>query len=325
MNINEFEAKNNSDDFSSELYAWINKNNISRKDLISALQLADYEEFKGLDNITLSRWLTGKTVPPLYRQFVIAQVLNINLTELILKVDISKLKPTNKLSKVAESLVRMLDFAVTTLSYSKIPDSVSCQIEYQTYEEHIQDFGDFHSNISALDEFFEHLYRFGDTIQYPAIKLLSASKETIGHWTGMAEIEKLASDPYFSFLETTELAESCLLSVGYYKSSKHFFELIVYGLCYYLISLSKHKRYAYICVAGYPMYELVKLLLSIEDSKYFPPGKHDSKLGVYMLKVDILKALCNPLLLPMIQEKMRCLTKCSSNICTDCNLKQFFS
>ncbi len=317
----ECEAISNNYDFSSDLFSWINNKKVSRKELITLLQLDDYEEFKGLDNITLSRWLTGKTVPPLYKQFIIAKVLGVNLINLLIKVDISKLKPTNKLSKVAESLVRLLDFSVTTLSYNRIPDTASCRIENQTFNEHIKDFGSFHSNISALDDVFSHMYKLGDSVHYPAIKLLNENNDIIGHWTGMSDIEKLGSNPYFSFLDPTDLSQCSLVSVGFYKSSKHFFELLVYGLCYYLLCLAEKKRYAYVFIAGYPMYEIVKLLLSVEESRYFPPGKHDSKLGVYMMKVDVIKALTNPLLLPMVQEKMRCLMECDKRNCNDCNLK----
>ncbi len=51
-----------------KLSEWIEDKKITRKELISILQNINYEEFCGLDSITLSRWLNGRTTPPLYKQ-----------------------------------------------------------------------------------------------------------------------------------------------------------------------------------------------------------------------------------------------------------------
>ncbi|MFA0001731.1 hypothetical protein AB4428_25910, partial [Vibrio lentus] len=57
------------------------KKNISRNELIELLYKE--REFQQLDHVTLSRWITGKTTPSLYKQVLIIKVLNISLLSFI--------------------------------------------------------------------------------------------------------------------------------------------------------------------------------------------------------------------------------------------------
>ncbi|MGR5435708.1 hypothetical protein [Vibrio owensii] len=77
------------------LQEWV-LNNISRKELLIKLQLS-HPSFSGLDNVTLSRWVTGTTSPSLSKQLLIAYYSDLleNFLELIDPAPISKIKYNN--------------------------------------------------------------------------------------------------------------------------------------------------------------------------------------------------------------------------------------
>lgn len=115
--------------FKDELSRWVYIRGISRKDLIALLQNNYYEEFKGLDSITLSRWFTGKSIPPTYKQLYIAKCLDIDLIEVILRMDLSQVRYSNKHDAVISTLVRALDFSISNLSYRKVSGPRKAKLE----------------------------------------------------------------------------------------------------------------------------------------------------------------------------------------------------
>ncbi len=310
-------------DFSSELVTWLAMKNMQRKELIPVLQKFNYDEFKGLDNITLSRWVNGKTLPPLYKQFYIAKCLNIDLIDLICRIEASSLKRTAKVTYALNSLIKILDFSALSLSYNEVTNKAFCKIEELTYKEHYEKFSSFNKNIAALDDFFEYIYKLKDKIDYTSISLQNSKKETIGHFCGIKEITSLKNYPLFSGVSYDELQRSSLINVGYFSSTKHYFELLGYTICYHLLTQYPKKDYVYVFVAGYPLYNVTKHLLNVEEQKYFPANNKDSKLGVYLFKIDIIKAICNPLLLLQAQEKLNCLKSCHENDCNICDLRHY--
>lgn len=310
-------------EFKDSLSLWIENKGISRKELIALLQNEYYEEFKGLDAITLSRWLNGKSTPPLYKQFYIAKCLNANLKEYIKSLDLSKVKYSAKYGMVLYNLNKALDFSISVLSYRYVPTIVSSEISNDNYHEHIRKFGDFYGNISSLKKIQHDLDRMDNNVKYKSIVLKNEEHEIIGHWSGIVDIEKINGLPSFVNIPSNEVNKSCLVFMGYYINSEHYFELIVQAICLYLISYSKNKDYIYIFNVDYrPIIEFGKLVFNAEEVKYYPSSNGKDKMGVRLLKFNIIKSIANPILLSMIQKKLNCLSTCNYDSCKLCNLKE---
>ncbi|WP_045376142.1 hypothetical protein [Vibrio campbellii] len=308
--------------FDRELASWLEEKSISRKELIAILQQNYYEEFKGLDTITLSRWLNGKVVPPLYKQFYIARSLEVSLIDIFLNIDESQHKFPVRYGAIVANLVKAFDFSLTALSYYKVTECVRSEVRCQTYYEHVDTFQDFYSNVSALRGFISDLYAMKTDIKYQCILLKNKRDEIVGHWAGILDIEKLNNLPSFISIPESELKRSCLVKLGYSMNSNHFFELVVQAICYYLLELYKTKDYVYMFVSGYPVLELAKKVFNAEEVKYYPPKDKSQKVGLYLLKVDIVRSIANPILLPKVKKKLQCLQDTSKE-CNFCNLRQF--
>ncbi|MFN1513913.1 XRE family transcriptional regulator [Vibrio owensii] len=311
--------------FERELAIWLKEKSITRKELIALLQQAHYEEFKGLDVITLSRWLNGKVIPPLYKQFYIARCLDADLVEIILNLDEDEHKKPARHSSVLASLIKAFDFSLTALSYFKVPESIRSEIRSQTYYAHLEAFKDFYSNVSAIEGFVGDLYAMKTDIKYKCILLQNKQDDIVGHWAGILNLEKLNNLPSFISIPENELKQSCLVKLGHAMNSTHFFELVTQAICYYLLSLYKTKDYVYIFIAGYPILEFAKKVFNAKEVKYYPPTDNSQKVGLYLVKFDIIRSISNPILIPKIKKKLQCLQECDSNACNLCNLRQFCS
>ncbi len=310
--------------FQVDLLLWLEQKGISRKELIALLQSQYYEEFKGLDTITLSRWLTGKSTPPLYKQFYIARCLDVNLKELILSLDISNIKYPNKYESFIDGLGKALDFSMSVLSYRRVCNEITSEILPQTYQEHINLFGDFYSNVSALKNYKSDLYEMKDEIKYKAILIKNSQGNVISHWSGIMELKKLNNMPSFISIPQNEIDRSCLINVGYYINSKTFFELIIQALCLHILKYSAKKDYLYCFnLDCRPIVEFCKSVLNAEEIKYYHPTDTKDKMGVYLLKFDIIKVICNPLILPKIKQKLLCVSRCAEQSCDSCNLSTY--
>lgn len=310
--------------FSRELTKWISISGVSRKNLIQLLQDEYPEYFSGLDNITLSRWSRGKTIPPLYKQLFIAKTLDVDLVHVILSLDDDCIKFTGKTIKSLEWFNRLFNASTNVISYVKVPETVTCHIGNQTYIEHLRDFGEFHDNISALRNFFNHLYSLEDDVKYKCIKLVNEKDKIVGHWTGIEDLSLLKEIPYFSFIEHHDLSECALVNVGHTYNASHMFEIVQAAMCYHLMSKKSQKmKYIYLFIAGFGMFEIINYIFGVDAIKFFPSKDKFNKVGVYVVKINILSAISNPLFLSRVKEKMACITTCDFSKCNLCNLITF--
>ncbi|GLR05449.1 hypothetical protein [Vibrio hyugaensis] len=307
--------------FERELASWLEERGISRKELIAILQQSYYDDFKGLDSITLSRWLTGKVVPPLYKQFLIAKSLEQDLADIIITIDENEQKSPSRYSAVLTNLIKGFDFSLTALSYTRVSETITSEIKSHTYYEHIELFHDFYDNVSALRGFIDDLYAMKNDIKYNGILLKNSQGEVVGHWAFILDLEKLDNLRSFISIPESELKRSCLVKLGYAMNSTHFFELVVQAICYYLVEQYKSKDYAYIFIAGYPIFEFAKKIFNAEEVKYYPPTDSTQKIGLYLVKLDIIRSIANPILIPKIKKKLRCLKLCDHVDCNLCSIK----
>jgi hypothetical protein len=204
-----------------------------------------------------------------------------------------------------------------------VPKYVKSEISRDTYNEHLERFGEFYGNVSPLKNFKRALYEMKSSIDYKSIVLKNEDGEIIGHWSGIIDIEKLNGIPSFITIPQNEVDRSCLVSLGYYVNSEHYFELIVQAICLYLMAYSKTKDFVYFYIVDCrPLVEFCKFIFNAEEMKYYPPLDDKDKMGVYLLKFNIIKSIANPTLLTKVQKKLNCLATCDPKNCQLCNLKE---
>lgn len=311
--------------FATELALWIERQNISRKELIALLQCSYYEEFDGLDLITLSRWLTGKSIPPLYKQLYIAKCLDIDFIGIIESIDASKQKCSKKSLAAVNFLTKALDFSISIFSYQKLPEQVIAEIKDLSFDEYFDVLGNFYNNISSLKTFNDKLFKISRDLIYTAIFLKNDNDVIVGHWSGIIDMDFINDSSFGLKIPEEEISKSLLIMPGYYVSSKHYFELLNLAICYYLLKYSNKKEYAYFFIVDFqPMVSFCKIVFDAEEVKYY---RDSNKMGVYLLKFNIIKAISNPIILKDVQERLKCLFNSDNqcHLCNRCNLAKFKS
>ncbi len=308
--------------FGETLALWLEKNNLTRNEVIAKLQLADYVTFKGLDNTTISRWINGKSTPPLYKQMLICWHLNENILEFIKRINVDSVKFSTKKSKALSEFIRLLDYVNPKNVYVKGSIYPRITVDILNFQQHTEVFGNFYRNIRPLQTFTKQLYNLGDAVSYPSIRIMNDEGDMLGHWTSIEPLEKVQQLSSFVSLTEKEKNEGILLHVASFQDSKHFFYLIGLAIFFYLLSSRfKGKKTAYLFVFGYSIYELIRLVFNAEDVKYYPPTERTSRLSVYLVKVNVIKVLANPIIASLIQERLKCLDTCHG----DCNLCNIIS
>ncbi len=305
--------------FNKKLSEWIEDKKITRKELISILQNINYEEFYGLDSITLSRWLNGKTTPPLYKQLYIAKYLDMDILEIISSIPMEQFKETSKISRSIEILKSVLENSI--FSYNEIVETPTCFIEEQSFEEYYKAYSAFNRNIPTLNQYFDEIYQLKNKVKYTSLYLKNSENKKIGHFCGIRELSSIGNTKVFNYLDSDTLDKSAFMNVAHFKTISNYLELLTSALCFYILTAYKEKEYIFVFVPGLLRSKAVKSLLGIKEEKII--HNKDSKLKVYLFKVDIIKTLCNPLLFPLVQKKITCLMSCDNKTCNKCNLKQF--
>jgi transcriptional regulator with XRE-family HTH domain len=309
-------------EFKTELLKWLKEKDVSRRQLISSLQLYDYVAFYGLDHVTLSRWLSGKTVPSIEKQLKIALCMKVNIVDVISRVTVKSV--TNNLLSATDAMCSYLDSSINVLSYNSI-ENVRCEISSLSYHSYMCLFRDFYQNLSALESLRIALTKLRDEVRYNTILLKNPSHFIVGHWIVIENMSKLNTVDPFSTFSNRELSEGVLLMLGYYINSKHLIDLFVNALCYYIFVLSsKGKKHAYIQIIGSTMLQFAKKVFNAELVKFYSPRTKDD-IGVYLVKVDIVKSVINPTILPLVRARLECLSTCKKAQCNKCNLIDFVS
>ncbi|USD61320.1 XRE family transcriptional regulator [Vibrio sp. SCSIO 43140] len=286
--------------------------------MIALLQNKYYEEFCGLDAITLSRWINGRSRPAFYKQLLIAKVLGKNPIDFILVVGNHE-KYSKKSLIIVDALIKSLDLSLSVLSYQNVPDKIVSEIVTHNNQEHSRYFEQFYSNVSALKQFRVELLNL-ENRKHHTILLKNQRGTVVGHWSTILDFQ---SDDFSSLPKTIKLEEdrACIVQLGYFMNSEHFFELVVQASCYYLEKLWKNKEVVYIFVAGKFVVDFCVLVFGAEIVQYYRPRRKEDKLGVYLIRFNIVKAISNQVILPKIKNKLECVINCKN--CGLCNLNKF--
>ncbi len=304
--------------FGKKLSSWISQSNLSRSEVIAKLQLFSFNDFCGTDHITLSRWLNGRTTPSLYKQILIAICLEQNVGQFLVMSDLHPSKLPIRIFNIKSKFEKTIDYLNPTLSYKNL-DHIKCNIVEFKYFDFNRTFKDFYDNISSSIPILDILEKQKENFKNHTILLYNKYSEIIAHFPILEGLT------YFPNITKKDLNNSFLINVVFFQTTNQYYELIIHASCLYLLNpyYLRQKRNVYILVHGLATYEITKSVFSAEDVKY-PNSKNNH--GIYMLKVDILKAITNPIIIRRIQKKLTCLlsgdeVKC--NKCNRCNLREY--
>ncbi|WCE31665.1 helix-turn-helix domain-containing protein [Vibrio sp. SCSIO 43137] len=310
------------DFFHKQLSSWLDKRGISRKELIALLQSQYHDEFGGLDSVTLSRWIKGHSTPSTCKQLYIAKSLDVNIADLITSVEFNNTKIPVKHSAVISDLIKILDKTTSYLSYDVITGEADIEIKTLNHSEYIEKFANFDKNASALKSYYKELYTLGNNISFSCILIKNEHKNIIGHLSGIIDIRRMASFKSLSCIPREDFDKSCIIHLGKYTSSKHYFDLIYQVICLHLLKYSARFDKAYFFIPDFSaMILFCKIVLKAEVIKYFPPGEK-SEIGVYLVAFDILRVIASPVIIHEVKSRLECVKNCDPK-CTKCNLRCF--
>ncbi len=308
--------------FKDRLALWIAQLGYSHTEVVALLQSRYFSVFSGLDAGTFSRWITGRTVPTLHKQLLIAQCLKVDIVSFLLTIDVTELPPTVREKRATKQLFDSIDNSLARLSYKEVSKNTRIEIADHTYANHSVLLEEFYQNISALRPFSTALYSMKDAIHYKDIMLKNKHDEIIGHCACVMDIQLINNIPSFISMSKQEENRSFIIGSGYYASAEHYFEMVIITLCLYLLRYSHNKNYAYLFTIDYqPSIDFYINVLKAEKIKYYSPLEDKDKMGVYLLKVDMMKAIASPVFLPKLQKKLLCALKCKGARCKKCNLR----
>lgn len=299
------------------LSSWLRESGLSRNEAIAKLQLFEHSEFKGLDTITLSRWVNGKTIPPLAKQILIAVCLNKNVATFIAASDLSFIKLPARLTKIMSKFEKVFDFVNPTLSYKNLHHE-KCNIVKLNNKEFSDTFKTFYENIKFPISIFEILEKNDITPEYSTVLLTDNNNHVIAHWPLFVNLN------FFPGISEKELKDAIFLGTGFFHTTKQYYEIVTYVSCLFLMNtqLLNSKRFAYILIYGYATYEVAKIAFGATEVMLYP--RDNSRAEMYMLKIDILKAITNPLIIKKTQSKLKCALSCTKEKCNKCNLVEYY-
>ncbi|EOV0872830.1 hypothetical protein ACOKWQ_000964 [Vibrio parahaemolyticus] len=189
-------------------------NHISRKELLIKLQLS-HPSFFGLDNVTLSRWVTGATSPSLSKQLLIAHYNDVlkSYLELIDSPPISKSKYNNYLSFIRR-------FSNSYYNFS-LEDNEN---EYVSYDKGTA------SALSKQHRWFISKFRvYNELVERSNIKLemfyitsdgdsgMKSFLQYTKDFTGFLDALKIESNELFSCIKT-----GFIISFTHYERPEHY-------------------------------------------------------------------------------------------------------
>jgi len=294
--------------FNNFLSNYIKNKKISRNELIE--RLYKEREFQQLDHVTLSRWITGKTTPSLYKQVLIAKALKISLLSFIKNTKHQKTNVTNKHEAVLNKFKQ--SFGITPmLYYSDVTTPLEYRLKNQNYQEHFHVFRAFYNNIEPLKRLAKDLLKLEDQLSYECIVLTNSEKKIIGHFSQIIDIEKINNSSNFISIPNGEIEKSTLAIMGCYANEEQFLGLLVRALAQMSQNHFSQKEYIYIYVVGTMSQELITSLFYGEIIRTYASKKAYSNIIVSLIKINFVKALVNPLLFTKVSENLLCMQECT--------------
>ncbi|QLK43862.1 hypothetical protein DR996_00385 [Vibrio owensii] len=290
-----------SDYFSQNLKDFIEKRRVNREFIIDVFNKSAFEELSKCDLTTLSRWVSGKTIPSLNKQFKVCIALGIDLLDYVLKLEPSLYKEGKKSKDAFDEYIRYLNHSNANLSYFSRSKDVDVYYGFLESSEHRRILDPYLSNFSGYMSLREFIDK-NNIIKPYHVFLFKESGNLCGH---IAITEDNVDYLKLFGVYSEDLDNSIGILPANYMDAKIYW-LIVSSLLYFYLSTGNYKKNIYITmnVRDRNTWEYYKQVASGETLTFFAPSNQLNNLdkGLFLIKFDILKLLSHPTVLAKFQE-----------------------
>lgn len=270
----------------------IKESSLTRKECIAKLNFY-HIEFDKLDSVTLSRWITGKTTPSLYKQTLICIFFKYNIFHFIKEKHYTL---TTKSKLLSENFYRIIERHYRSpgflhYNYSKY-DQPSYLISKKNIYEYRESYYNFYRNFSI----YKRLFSFIDTNNLEPQNLLFEEyiKGSLSSHCSICYISKDDNKHFQSFFNVNiDLDEYWFSNISYLRTSECVF--LSFTLLSYLMYKSKNENFISLLLGEESFSEH-----SILGYKQISPTIYDSGHKLYLTKANIYEVISNPFVISEI-------------------------
>ncbi|ENP8454215.1 hypothetical protein ACEI25_000836 [Photobacterium damselae] len=210
-------------------------------ELIAQLNLF-HSEFQNLDSVTLSRWMTNKTIPSLHKQLLICLYFKQDLYNFIKNKNYTSNKTNLNFEKKVKTTMESIEHAIQNVSYFyNKSDKSEYIVTLNNKEEFRKKLKVFYNNFNIYKDFFRFIDR--NSLSPKTITCEERINSIMVSHDSLAFIDKKLK-PYFEqfFKINIDLNEFWFANVGFH-SSKESFNTSFTLMTYWLI---KNNSYAFL-------------------------------------------------------------------------------
>ncbi len=269
--------------FSQYIENLISTSGMTRKQVLEACHKSNDSELHSTDAITLSRWINGKTVPSLYKQILLVNLVEGSLLDFLKNIQLSDIKKNAKEEAFLDDYYRMVDNNHNSINYLLRSSERHVEIESLPINKLLNRLDVFHNNFSSFDSFFENTeltYKNNATL----IACYEAG-EIVGH---IAFVECSTVK-----INGNEFRDVIFFLPVYYCDSSVLQEI----MCNFFMTLleapwSNYKHALGLSIPGARL-DFHKLYGEAETLAFFPPIEKfkvgPSDKGLFLIKIKLLK------------------------------------
>ncbi|KIF47738.1 hypothetical protein M445_12175 [Vibrio owensii 47666-1] len=264
-----------SDYFSQTLKGFIEKKRVNRELIIDVFNKSAFEELSKCDLTTLSRWVSGKTIPSLNKQFKVCIALGIDLLDFVMKLDPSLYKEGKKSKDAFDEYTRYLNHSNANLSYFSRSKDVDVYYGFLESADHRRLLDPYLGNFSGYMSLREVVDK-NNIIKPYHVFLFKENGNLCGHIA--------ITDDNVDYLKlfdvySDNLDNSIGILPAYYMDAKIYW-LVVSSLLYFYLSTENYKKNTYITmnVRDRNTWEYYKQVASGETLTFFAPSNQLNNL-----------------------------------------------
>lgn len=253
----------------------------------------NYAEVAKCDLTTLSRWVSGKTVPSLYKQYLVCIVLDIDLLDYIIKIDTDKYKDSKKDQEAIDVYNSYLNNSNSIITYFQRNKNVDIYFDHLENKQHRETLDNYHGNFGS----YIKIRNLVDTnkISKPFyIYLFKENEQLCGHISFTDDNEEYLK--LFGVYDDT-LKNTIGITPSYYVDTKIFWKVLS-SLCYFYLSNKKYEniQFCTMSIRERKTLDFYKVIANAKSLTYFPPSDPSDLLdkGLHYVKFNLLLLLSKP-------------------------------
>lgn len=278
--------------FSQYLRSKLSVAGIDSKSLIAKLQLFS-PVFEKLDSVTFSRWLNDRTIPSLEKQIQVLLCFESKFYPYLECINLPSV--SRSFTKVYEEVFDNIESSYhSIITYKDLDSSISPSIEAMTWSQLQNAVPNFYESISSYERLFSEIEKYNSSnITFCSIRNES---KVISHFSASSDIEIL-STIFSGDLDIDFKRKSVFINIGYCACRKHY-DMLVGVLLNYIYDQHTSIDDFYVIVRRPDFLNLIESF----GGKLISANREDDVIGnVYLLKVNVMKALTNPFIFSLLK------------------------